>query len=347
MATIITAILLIWDWAELQWQETRNDARRADQLAYAGANQAKIEIINSERGTDRGAEQIPTGNSTVPFFPRKLWLPRTGAVDDGKSPALPAGTGVPDQDEEYQLLGVGIRTVTFLSIQVYVVGLYVAHSDLSKLQEKFVHAVAAPGASTLVQGEKTELQRLLLDEQGSEAIWSSVLKKETGLKSVLRIVPTRNTNFNHMRDGWVRMISARGKGPEYSDAEFEPTVKAFKTIFDRRTLGLGKAVLLRRGADGSLDVWVQEAGDDVVVDKEKVIDSNAAATPAKTEGKSKKTSSWMARIGGVSDERISRLVWMGYLAGNNVASSGARKSVVDGVMELVERPIGTVDTQVV
>jgi hypothetical protein len=49
----------------------------------------------------------------------------------------------------------------------------------------------------------------------------------------------------------------------------------------------------------------------------------------------------------VRDERVARLVWLGYLAGGTVASEGARRSVVEGVMELVERPIGTVETQVV
>lgn len=55
----------------------------------------------------------------------------------------------------------------------------------------------------------------------------------------------------------------------------------------------------------------------------------------------------MSLLGGVNDERISRLVWMGYLAGENIASEDARQSVVDGVMDLVERPIGTVETQVI
>lgn len=55
----------------------------------------------------------------------------------------------------------------------------------------------------------------------------------------------------------------------------------------------------------------------------------------------------MVRMGGLEDERISRLVWLGYLAGRNVASEGARQSVVEGVMEIVARPMGTVETQVV
>lgn len=339
LALSLAAYSLI-PWNEGWPRKAKNDSARANELAFADAKAAKIEIITPERGTDQGGEQVPTGTSTVPFFPRKIWLPRTGAVNDGKSPTLPAGTGIPDQDEEYQLLGLGIRTVSFLSIQVYVVGLYVAHSDLSKLQEKIVHAVAAPGASTLVQGEKGDLKQLLLEDQGSEDIWSSVLK-ETGLKSALRIVPTRSTNFGHLRDGWVRTITARSKGPEFTDAGFEPSVGQFKAIFGGRQLQKGKALLLGRAADGSLGAWVEEEEPGT-----KAIAVGAAATPSQAEG-DKSNPARMVWIGGVNDERISRLVWLGYLAGGKVASEGARRSVVDGVMELVERPIGTVETQVV
>ncbi|KAL8696870.1 MAG: hypothetical protein Q9201_007435, partial [Fulgogasparrea decipioides] len=82
-----------------------------------------------------------------------------------------------------------------------------------------------------------------------------------------------------------------------------------------------------RGEEGELGVWIE---DEV----------------PEQEGK-KGQKGEMKWIGGLKDERISRLVWLGYLAGGNVASEEARKSVVDGVMEIVERPIGTIDTQVV
>lgn len=323
------------------------DSAGGSALVSAEAKGAKIEVITPERTTGRDGEQVPTGTPTVPFFPRKIWLPRSGKVDDGKSAALPAGTGIPDEEEEYQLLGLGIRTVSFLSIQVYVVGLYVSHSDLSKLQEKIVHAVAAPGVSTLVQGEKGDLRKKLLDAKGSEAIWSRVLK-DAGLKSAIRIVPTRSTSFNHLRDGWIRMIMARRTEAESTDPGFEVSLGLFKTIFGSRQLKKGKSLLLERGADGSLGAWLEEDDDETTGSGS---GSGAAGSPnhaaAEKKEKENKAPSRMVWMGGLPDERISRLVWMGYLAGANVASERARSSVVDGVIELVERPIGTVDTQVV
>lgn len=264
--------------------------------------------------------QVPTGNSTVPFFPRIIHLPLT-SPNTGKSAALPAGTGAASASEEYHLLGLGIRTVSFLRIQVYVVGIYVALSDLGKLQEGMVRSIAGGTASTLVDGEKEELRKVLLAGEGSERVWGHILKEE-GLKSAARIVPVRNTDFGHLRDGWVRGIDARGKGPGFEDENFKTAVGEFKGVFGgRKGVGKGKVLLLGRGEDGALGVWVEE----------------------EMEGKTGE----MVRLGGVRDERVARLVWLGYLAGGTVASEGARRSVVEGVMELVERPIGTVETQVV
>lgn len=45
-------------------------------------------------------------------------------------------------------------------------------------------------------------------------------------------------------------------------------------------------------------------------------------------------------MGKVEDKRISALLWLNYLAGDKVASKGARESVVDGVVGMAERPAG-------
>lgn len=304
-----------------------NDAPPGSELAFPNAEGAKIGITNANSHDD--ADQVDTGTTTVPIFPRKIWLPRSDGLRDGKSRALPAGMGAADSEEEYQLLGLGIRTVSFLSIEVYVVGLYVARSDLGKLQEGMVRRIATPGATTLVEGEKEELKRTLLDSEGSEKIWDAILRQD-GIKSAVRIVPTRNTGFGHLRDGWLRGITARGKTEKYSDdPSFQEAVGDFKGIFGiRGAKGVlkGNALLLGRGENGVLTVWMERSKD-----------NGGVARRAGT----------MAALGSVQDERVGRLLWLGYLAGRTVASEGARKNIVQGVMDLVERPIGTVETQVI
>jgi hypothetical protein len=52
-------------------------------------------------------------------------------------------------------------------------------------------------------------------------------------------------------------------------------------------------------------------------------------------------------VGAVADDRVSWALWLNYLAGKKVASEVARVNIVDGIMEFVERPVGTVAAQVV
>jgi len=156
-----------------------------------------------------GHELVPTGTSSIPFFPRTIRVPVS--LVSGQASSTPSATPVSDRpgagamsgEEEYSLLGLGVRSVSFLSIQVYVLGLYVRTSDLSTLQAAFVkHARSSPSGSALIPDEKEALKKDLLDPEKSLEIWNKILK-ETGTRTVVRIVPTRGTDFNHLRDGWV------------------------------------------------------------------------------------------------------------------------------------------------
>ena len=300
------------------------DETMVKSMSVGGAGTGGVIVV--EGSDDEAVEQVPTGTSTIPFFPKSITLP---SQKSSTTSTLPSGTG--DANETYQLIGLGIRTVSFLSIQVYVVGLYIATSDVATLQSRMVHkATGVEAASTLVAGEREDLRKMLLDPEGSERIWDEVLRKG-GLRTVLRIVPTRKTDFGHLRDGFVRSITSRSQGrrrgegsqESYEDEGFGKAVGDFKAVFSgggMRGSGVskGKVLLLVRESNGNLAAWV--------------------------EGDKK---GMFARMGDVRDERISRLVWLGYLAGKEVASDDARKSIVEGVMEFVERPIGTVETQVV
>jgi hypothetical protein len=253
-------------------------------------------------------ELIPTGTSSVPHFPRTIRLPvsETGNADDA----------------EYTLLGLGIRTVSFLGIQVYVVGLYVRTSSLAALQSRFIKRVN-PLASALIPGEKEALKKDLLDFDKSYALWDELLSDTNGsIESAIRIVPTRNTDFAHLRDGFVRGITQRTQAAQqkgdkqFSDQSFGQAMKDVNAIFG----GKGKApkgtvLFLTRDGQGKLSILYQE----------NVKDVNAP----------------IAHFGSIADERIARLLWLGYLGGKNVSTEDARKSVVDGIIELVERPVGT------
>jgi hypothetical protein len=101
------------------------------------------------------------------------------------------------------------RSRPFLSIQVYVVGLYIAVPDIATLQERLTR-VLDPVATTLVPGERSQLKDILLDPEKSEEIWDQILR-DGNLRTAIKIVPTRNTDLQHLRDGVCEGGLRRGR----------------------------------------------------------------------------------------------------------------------------------------
>ncbi|KIX02022.1 uncharacterized protein Z518_07961 [Rhinocladiella mackenziei CBS 650.93] len=298
-------------------QENASDKTKVAQL---DAPPSIADTIESA-GKAPEVEQIPTGTSTIPTFPKTIYI----TSDPPSSTPAAANEGT-QKEVEYQLVGLGVRTVSILGIQVYVVGLYIAVSDVAALQERLVHSVADPVATTLVPSEKSQLRELLLDPDRGEEIWNNILK-DGHVRTAFRIAPTRNTDFMHLRDGFVRGITARSahfasarNDTSFQDDTFGAALSDFKQALGggaRRKLPRGEMLLLARDAQGKMTVWNEDKR------------------------------GHRLKMGEVSDERVGRLLWLNYLAGHNVSSEPARQSVIDGVMEFVERPVGTLATQVV
>ncbi|KAF3356673.1 hypothetical protein VdG1_03610 [Verticillium dahliae VDG1] len=280
-------------------RDQNNKKRKAAGEPAAGVTQLDAPTVPSETFTtdggvkrkvvvhdEDGYEIVPTGNGTVPDFPRHLEVPSSHDASQAAQPI--AATVQDDAGIEYTLVGLGLRTVSFLSIGVYIVGFYVATADIAKLQHHLVKKVN-PIASTLIPSERDTLRQSLLDPAESEATWTALLQ-DLQCRSAFRIVPVRDTDFHHLRDAFVRAVQTRSnpRPQEFGDEAF---------------------------GEGALDVLYDD-------------------------GKGRQP------VGRVEDERVSRLLWLNYLAGKKVASEVARKNIIEGVMEFVERPVGTVATQV-
>lgn len=272
-----------------------------------GDTKRKVVIHDEE-----GRELVPTGNATVPSFPRTIQLATPGTSQPGSGIA-----SIEDNiGTEYTLVGLGTRTVSILGIQVYVVGFYVATSDVANLQAYLVKKIN-PIATTLVPSEQNALRNSLLDPVEGEQTWDTVLR-ESGCRSAFRIIPVRDTDMHHLRDGFVRAITGRSQRDTkmYGDEQFGTAVRDFKTIFDRGRVPKRKELVLLRDGNGRMAVLYHD-------------------------GKKREV------LGEVGEERVSRLLWLNYLAGKKVASEATRQSIIAGIMEFVERPVGTVATQVV
>lgn len=132
-------------------------------------------------------------------------------------------------------------------------------------------------------------------------------------------------DYQHLRDGWVRGIQGRtSKSSLYDDDAFSTSLAHFKAAFgQKKAVPKQKTLLLVRDADGRLQCFYDSSG----------------RNDGKVGGDGEKE---VYELGKVEDERLSTVLWLCYLAGPKVASEPARKSVIEGLMELVERPIGTV-----
>ncbi|KAF2020459.1 hypothetical protein BU24DRAFT_416147 [Aaosphaeria arxii CBS 175.79] len=286
-------------------------------------------------------ELVETGTSYVPYFPRTISLPDTTGPEGIASEA------------SYTLLGLGIRKVSFLNIQVYVVGLYVKSADLAKLQNQLINTVN-PSASALIPGEKEDLRKALLGPESSTQVWRAIVARQgaDAVDMAFRIVPTRGTDFKHLQDAMMRGITNRTddvrrrqadmlrqqakesktvvlpkpvEEGEFEDERFGVAMKEFKALFQGRgKAGKGSVVIMKKDKDGALSGIYQ---------------------PVVKTNKGEKMGE-MVNLGEVKDPRISRLVWEIYLAGPNVSCEEARKSIVDGCISIVERPVGTVENMI-
>lgn len=335
----LTAVLYNLDLDEIEKSSQKSkiqlDSKPGDEfhgrhVHVIGAGEDKRIVAEGDQELDL----VQTGSGSVPYFPRRVYLPIPGSEStksETDAPNTRVNPGNVQNQEEYTLVGLGIRTVSFLSIEVYVMGLYIRTSDISTLQSRLIHLIN-PQASTLVPAEKESLKQRMLDPTTSVEIWEQLLREE-GIRSAWRVVPSKNTDFAHLRDGWVngikRAITEATKAvqvnptaisiADYENESFGAAMKDFKAMFSGGRTPKGSVVLLLRDTPGSMEVLFED--------------------PAQNTG--------IERVGKVQDDRISRLIWMGYLAGKNVSSDAARKAVVDGFIGFASRPVGSVETMVI
>ncbi|KAH3939632.1 hypothetical protein HBH53_232770 [Parastagonospora nodorum] len=301
---------------------------------------APVDAENPQASDADAIELVETGTSYVPYFPRTI--------------RLPTDTTGPEQvssDAEYQLLGLGIRKVSFLRVQVYVVGLYVKTADIGTLQNHLINTVN-PTASALIPGEKEDLRAALLDPEKSNKIWEAILsQKGTGaVDMAFRVVPCRGTDFKHLQDGWMRGIASRTDEVRRKQADLLRQQAA-----ENKSIALPKPVEENEFSDDSFGLAMKEfknmfqgkgkapKGSVVILTRNKAGTLGALYQPVVQEGKKMGAATW---LGEVRDERVSRLVWLLYLGGQNVSSEPARQSIVDGCIHITERPVGTVEGMV-
>lgn len=80
---------------------------------------------------------------------------------------------------------------------------------------------------------------------------------DTGAKCALRIVPVRNTDFSHLRDGFMRAVQARQKIArtskklsEEDEVRIGESLQKLKALFPAQSVPKGNALVLLRTPTG-------------------------------------------------------------------------------------------------
>ncbi|QRG39523.1 hypothetical protein FDK38_003968 [Candidozyma auris] len=100
-------------------------------------------------------------------------------------------------DKVSNLVASGMRSVTFISFKVYAVGLYVPTRDEPQ--------IASTVAQYMRSHPEKSAEELLNDKELSQDLLANMSQR---LDYTIRITPVRNTDFGHLRDGFVKTILA-------------------------------------------------------------------------------------------------------------------------------------------
>ncbi|KAG0341111.1 hypothetical protein BG004_006149 [Podila humilis] len=171
--------------------------------------------------------ESPAGQDTVMDPDSKVVFPLTIPSQDG-SPA--------------RLLGLGIRRITFLKVQVYVVGLYAKASDLDDHNSRFR---ALP--------EVQKFQRH--DDVSADTAFKAMV--QTPIELILRIAPVKNTNGPHLRDGFTRNLTEVAKKQNLNEPDLEEAMQGileFKNLFPKGKINVGQALYFHKSPNGSMTI---------------------------------------------------------------------------------------------
>lgn len=164
------------------------------------------------------------------------------------------------------LVGLGVRKVSFLRVKVYSVGFYLEDVDMNEVPG---WGVSSPSGAA----DESYSPSLLLTPSANDQCETFMRNLLDQAACAIRIgevascrradtVPTRNTDFAHLRDGFTRAIQARQKLARKSLSEGEEerisqSIQALKALFPAQSVPKGKTLTLTRARNGDLTVYYE------------------------------------------------------------------------------------------
>ena len=182
--------------------------------------------------------------------------------------------------QRFRLVAFGLRTISFLHFKVYNVGLYIPEREYPVLPTYSLSHINSEPWSTLIR------------------IYSYPL--------LLRIIPVRDTDFSHLRDGFVKSTMSRLRrypdGDERKD-NLEESIMKFKSLFPKAKLKIGEVLsIVQSGPELRLFV-----GDSMQED-----------------------------LGDVRNDDLARGLMSAYLVGDNVVCPDLQKNITKKILQIAD-----------
>lgn len=211
-------------------------------------------------------------NALNVYHPISLENMQTVIVDSSAS-------AFPKAIDNFTLLGCGIRAVTFVGFKVYAAGLYIQNNVSQEVKK-------------LIKEDFGDLKA----EESTEVI--NKLWEITDYK--VRISPVRNTDFNHLKDGFIKLILANPMAK--NNEQVAEGLDQLRNVFKGHKGSVPKGhVLLLESNGGKLSFTYQD--------------------PKGTE----------MVLGTVEEPLVSKLLFECYLSSRKPLSDQLRKSCIEGL----------------
>lgn len=197
---------------------------------------------------------------------------------------------------DFKLLGYGMRAVTFLGINVYGIGIYLANADVTKVKKTLTSEASDDSVSAALSKPEasTELIGKLLDDH---------------VRFAARICPVRNTDFTHLKDGLIKSILAH------------PMSKSGSPVRDQVGKGLEQLREVFQGHKGSVPknhvLWL-----------EILQDGKLSISYQNTKDHTLKT------LGQVNEPLVGKVLFLQYMSGSKPLSEPLRKSCNQGYQSI-------------
>ncbi|QPG73785.1 hypothetical protein FOA43_001099 [Brettanomyces nanus] len=260
-----------------------------------------------------GYEQI-SNNCKISNDTQKIDSPDAVNVDSSIDP-LPVTIEKP-VTQPFQLIGYGIRQVTFLHMNVYALGLYIAKEDLSLVKQifnsRYLESLYEKPNPELSQ--KEALEKALEDNKLSTVLIENLLN--AGVRFTARICALRNTDLSHLRDGFVRTIKNSDRYKEIMKQNDEQSEKLAKGVDELRSVMNSHRMKAYRNSRVFMEI-IDQGKIRISV---KIWDRNHFRDPVV--------------MGIVEEPLVSKLLFSCYLSGANPLVGNVRKTAAENLVSM-------------